>query len=134
MHRGLGGQDQVPKRPQQLYGRHLLYASDHRRRPVDNSWCRQRPTGRCNLSGCRQCSGSNITPPRTVLPPRGAITVSLKKPNSNRSDAPALTRGETAGTMLKTGLQNLADLAETLQRRVADVEACRTTCNVHQIS
>lgn len=54
----------------------------------------------------RQTAQDNA--PGTVLPPRGAITSLLKKPDINRSDVPAPTGEKTAGDTLKTGLQDLA--------------------------
>ena len=56
----------------------------------------------------RQTAQDNA--PGTVLPPRGAITSLLKKPDINRSDVPAPRGDKTAGEMLKTGLQDLASL------------------------
>lgn len=56
----------------------------------------------------RQTAQDNA--PGTVLPPRGAITTLLKKPDINRSDVPAPRGDKTAGEMLKTGLQDLATL------------------------
>ena len=62
--------------------------------------------------------------PGTVMPPRGAITSLLKKPDINRSDVPAPRGDKTAGEMLKTGLQDLASLrhhaGETLRHRAGD--------------
>lgn len=56
----------------------------------------------------RQTAQDNA--PGTVLPPRGAITSLLKKPDIDRSDVPAPRGDKTAGEMLKTGLQDLASL------------------------
>ncbi|CAD6589166.1 MAG: hypothetical protein ASARMPREDX12_003676 [Alectoria sarmentosa] len=56
----------------------------------------------------RQTAQDNA--PGTVLPPRGAITSLLKKPDINRSDVPAPRGDKAAGEMLKTGLQDLATL------------------------
>ena len=56
----------------------------------------------------RQTAQDNA--PGTVLPPRGAITSLLKKPDINRSDVPEPRGDKTAGEMLKTGLQDLASL------------------------
>lgn len=56
----------------------------------------------------RQTAQDNA--PGTVLPPRGAITSLLKKPDINRSDVPAPRGDKWAGEMLKTGLQDLASL------------------------
>lgn len=58
-----------------------------------------------NVPEVRQTGQDNA--PGTVLPPRGAITSLLKKPDINRSDMPAPTGDKTVGDMLKTGLQDL---------------------------
>lgn len=54
----------------------------------------------------RQTAQDNA--PGTVLPPRGVITSLLKKPDINRSDVPAPRGDKTPGSMLETGLQDLA--------------------------
>ena len=56
----------------------------------------------------RQTAQDNA--PGTLLPPRGAITSLLKKPDINRSDVPAPRGDQTAGEMVKSGLQDLATL------------------------
>ena len=54
----------------------------------------------------RQTAQDNA--PGTVLPPRGAITSLLKKPDINRSDVPAPRGDKDSTAMLATGLQDLA--------------------------
>ena len=54
----------------------------------------------------RQTAADNA--PGTVLPPRGAITTLLKKPDIVRSDVPAPKGDKTPSAMLMTGLQDLA--------------------------
>ena len=54
----------------------------------------------------RQTAEDNA--PGTVLPPRGAITSLLKKPDINRSDVMAPRGDKNASSMLTTGLQDLA--------------------------
>ena len=56
----------------------------------------------------RQTAKDNA--PGTVLPPRGIITSLLKKPDINRSDVPAPRGDKTSGSILATGLQDLASL------------------------
>ena len=65
----------------------------------------------------RQTAQDNA--PGTVLPPRGAITSLLKKPDIDRSDVPAPRGDKAAGEMLKTGLQDLA----TLRHRAGEAGA-----------
>ncbi len=66
----------------------------------------------------RQTAQDNA--PGTVLPPRGAITSLLKKPDINRSDVPAPRGDKAAGEMLKTGLQDLATLRHHAGEAVAE--------------
>ena len=66
----------------------------------------------------RQTAQDNA--PGTVLPPRGAITTLLKKPDINRSDVPAPRGDKTVGEMLKTGLQDLACLRHHAGHSVAE--------------
>ena len=54
----------------------------------------------------RQTAADNA--PGTVLPPRGAITSLLKKPDIARSDVPAPRGDKEPSAMLMTGLQDLA--------------------------
>ena len=54
----------------------------------------------------RQTAQDNA--PGTVLPPRGAITTLLKKPDIVRSDVPAPRGDKKPSDMLMTGLQDLA--------------------------
>lgn len=54
----------------------------------------------------RQTAEDNA--PGTVLPPRGAITSLLKKPDINRSEVPAPRGDKNPATMLASGLQDLA--------------------------
>ncbi|KAL8994657.1 MAG: hypothetical protein Q9169_005437 [Polycauliona sp. 2 TL-2023] len=58
----------------------------------------------------RQTAEDNA--PGTVLPPRGAITSLLKKPDINRSDVPAPRGDKSAGAMLASGLQDLASFGK----------------------
>lgn len=58
----------------------------------------------------RQTAEDNA--PGTVLPPRGAITSLLKKPDINRSDVLAPRGDKTASSMLATGLQDLASFGK----------------------
>lgn len=68
----------------------------------------------------RQTAQDNA--PGTVLPPRGAITTLLKKPDINRSDVPAPRGDKSAGEMLKTGLQDLAALRHHAGESAAEVK------------
>ncbi|KAL8834324.1 MAG: hypothetical protein Q9205_003331 [Flavoplaca limonia] len=58
----------------------------------------------------RQTAEDNA--PGTVLPPRGAITSLLKKPDINRSDVPAPRGDKSAAAMLASGLQDLASFGK----------------------
>ena len=50
--------------------------------------------------------------PGTVLPPRGAITGLLKKPDTSRSEVTAPRGDKSAAAMLASGLQDLASFGK----------------------
>ena len=58
----------------------------------------------------RQTAEDNA--PGTILPPRGAITSLLRKPDINRSDVPAPMGDRKPGSMLLEGYQDLASFRQ----------------------